>query len=178
MCTREEYLRQDRGCNVIEIPVDEELDTNGWDLDKALKLLHSSNPAMFEWLASPVVYRDCPFRQRMLQGEKVKAKKYFYVLRPSVGLLLDTGSRSSAALLFDDLCREYLGQEVRSEVEMLLERKRTLPEMGMIERIAPLDAYIEGEIRRMEVALVVMSRQQQKDWKRFNQIFLEETARF
>lgn len=67
---------------------------------------------------------------------------------------------------------------MRPEVEMLLECKRMLPETGVIERIAPLDAYIEEEIRRMEETLAVMPKPQQKDWKLLNQIFPEETARF
>ena len=31
------------------------LDINGWDIRKALQLLHNSNPTVFEWCASPIV---------------------------------------------------------------------------------------------------------------------------
>ncbi|MDU4695339.1 MAG: nucleotidyltransferase domain-containing protein [Paenibacillus sp.] len=34
------------------------LDLVGWDLRKALLLLAKGNPALFEWLASPIVYAD------------------------------------------------------------------------------------------------------------------------
>lgn len=34
------------------------LDISGWDLRKALRLLRKSNPALLEWLQSPIVYRE------------------------------------------------------------------------------------------------------------------------
>ena len=97
--------------DVIEIPITDSLDINGWDLKKALKLFCKSNPPLLEWLRSPIVYRDVEglaeslrnliptcfspkngmyhylhmakgnFRE-YLQGESVWTKKYFYVLRP------------------------------------------------------------------------------------------------
>ncbi|MDR1875471.1 MAG: nucleotidyltransferase domain-containing protein [Synergistaceae bacterium] len=35
-----------------------ELDINGWELRKALKLFHRSNVSLLEWLSSPLVYRE------------------------------------------------------------------------------------------------------------------------
>lgn len=37
---------------------DGDLDAAGWDLRKALRLAEKSNPALLEWLGSPVVYAD------------------------------------------------------------------------------------------------------------------------
>ncbi len=107
---REDYLRLEKTRDVIELPIEGELDINGWDLDKTLRLLRASNPTLFEWLSSPIVYRETEFARdfqgimqqyfsskrglshylsmagrnyrEYLKGEKVKAKKYFYVLRP------------------------------------------------------------------------------------------------
>lgn len=105
------YLRVVAGRDVIELPLDAELDINGWELRKALGLLRKSNPTLLEWLASPLVYRADPdfvaairdlgqqhfsparalyhyvamaknnFRG-YLQGDSVRLKKYLYVLRP------------------------------------------------------------------------------------------------
>ena len=36
----EAYLRLEKRRDVLELPIDEELDISGWDLDKALRLLH------------------------------------------------------------------------------------------------------------------------------------------
>lgn len=44
--------------DVIERPILDDYDVNGWDLRKALRLLLKSNPPLYEWLCSPVAYRD------------------------------------------------------------------------------------------------------------------------
>ena len=44
---KESYLRLDRVRDVIEVPINDELDINGWDVDKTLRLLHKSNPTVF-----------------------------------------------------------------------------------------------------------------------------------
>ena len=56
----EYYLRLDKTRDVIEWQLDDTLDTNGWDLQKALRLLHKSNPTLFEWNNSPIVYKTTP----------------------------------------------------------------------------------------------------------------------
>jgi predicted nucleotidyltransferase len=44
--------------DVIERPINDELDISGWDLKKALKLLRKSNPPLLEWLSSPIIYKE------------------------------------------------------------------------------------------------------------------------
>ena len=97
--------------DVIERPIVDELDLNGWDIRKALGLLYKSNPPLLEWLGSPIVYLDrvgchemlgeavsqcfspiaCAYHYKQmakrnyeayLRGESVRLKKYLYVLRP------------------------------------------------------------------------------------------------
>lgn len=51
MRPKKAYLRLDRTRDVIEVPINDELDINGWDIDKTLRLLHKSNPTVFEWLS-------------------------------------------------------------------------------------------------------------------------------
>ena len=53
-----EYLRLEAVRDVIELPVNDELDINGWDLQKTLRLLYRSNPTLFEWFSSPIVYAE------------------------------------------------------------------------------------------------------------------------
>ena len=107
---KEDYLRLNTMRDVIELPIDEVLDINGWDLQKTLRLLYKSNPTLFEWFSSPIVYMESDFAdlfrrvmndyfsskrslyhyismaegnyREYLKGGMVKAKKYFYVLRP------------------------------------------------------------------------------------------------
>jgi predicted nucleotidyltransferase len=44
--------------DVIELSIDSQLDVDGWDLHKALRLLHKGNPPLIEWLGSPIVYLE------------------------------------------------------------------------------------------------------------------------
>ena len=111
------YLSIQPRRDVIELPIEDDLDINGWDLKKALGLLIKPNPVLLEWLRSPIVYRadgeamvklaDLAERTahlrpsayhylhlcrsqyaRFIAGkEAVKLKKYFYVLRPALALM-------------------------------------------------------------------------------------------
>lgn len=102
--------------DVIETPLVGDLDVNGWDLGKALKLLLKGNAVIIEWLNSPFVYRGDPtFRADFIAfadrhadrtaiarhylhlGERqrrvyfpdngdVALKKLFYALRPAAAL--------------------------------------------------------------------------------------------
>lgn len=102
--------------DVIELPLVDELDVNGWDLAKSLKLLMKGNAVIIEWLTSPLVYRGDEkfvasflalaravadrdlvlrhylhlseeFRRRHLSDPAaVPLKKLFYTLRPAVAI--------------------------------------------------------------------------------------------
>ena len=108
---RDWYLSVREARDVIERPILDDYDVSGWDLRKALRLLLKSNPPLYEWLRSPVVYRDrsgfraaltglaeAHYAQRALahhyrniagshwrrdfQGrDRVKRKKYLYIVR-------------------------------------------------------------------------------------------------
>jgi uncharacterized protein len=113
---RRDYLSLFRKRDVIETPLTPELDVNGWDLAKALKLLLKGNAVIIEWLTSPIVYRGLDnFRATALtlamdiadrrliarhylhlarrtraewlsNPDQVTLKKIFYVLRPTLAL--------------------------------------------------------------------------------------------
>jgi predicted nucleotidyltransferase len=112
----ESYLSLWPQRDVIETPLEGELDVNGWDLRKALQLLVKGNATVIEWLTSPIVYRSIPaFRSELLalaqdiadrnlvarhylhlgerqrrahfsDGKQVALKKVFYALRPAAAL--------------------------------------------------------------------------------------------
>jgi uncharacterized protein len=114
--SRDAYLSPWQRRDVIETPLDDELDVNGWDLGKALKLLLKGNAVVVEWLMSPIAYREnAGFRHELLQFARVHAdragiarhylhlgerqrrtyfgdekmiqlKKLFYALRPAAAL--------------------------------------------------------------------------------------------
>lgn len=102
--------------DVIETPLIGDLDVNGWDLGKALKLMLKGNAVIIEWLQSPVIYQgETRFRDEFLtltrrlanrtligrhylhlgerqrqtyfgDGKQVALKKLFYALRPAATL--------------------------------------------------------------------------------------------
>lgn len=131
---------------MIELPIDEVLDVNG-----------------FEWFSSLIVYLETDFADKLrkimnnffstkrsmyhhismaegksrefLQGEMVKAKKYFYVLRPILACkwILDKGT--PPPMLFSELDESELPKEILPEVEHLLKLKMNSPELKRIPRI-------------------------------------------
>lgn len=57
---RDWYLRLGAGSDVIEWKCESDVGTCdfcGWDVRKVLLLARKSNPCLFEWLSSPIVYR-------------------------------------------------------------------------------------------------------------------------
>jgi predicted nucleotidyltransferase len=53
--------------DVIETPLDEVFDVNGWDVRKAIQLMVQGNATVLEWLRSPIIYcGDAPFRDLLL----------------------------------------------------------------------------------------------------------------
>jgi hypothetical protein len=111
-----DYLSIEQKRDVIEVPIEEDLDINGWDLFKMARLLLKGNAVAIEWLTSPIIYRGLvafrdewcceadrfvnrdalvrhyyhlghgQFRRHMAQADAVSLKKVFYVLRPAVAL--------------------------------------------------------------------------------------------
>ena len=53
---RSYYVEKKR--DVIELPINDLLDINGWDIKKTLSLYQKSNPTLLEWFSSPIVYRE------------------------------------------------------------------------------------------------------------------------
>jgi len=113
---RDWYLSLVPGRDVIERPIVDEIDLNGWDIRKAFGLLLKSNAVVSEWIESPIRYRpDDPFVARFAvladamldaralahhyarlgrtaadrwldDGGDVPVKKYFYALRPALAI--------------------------------------------------------------------------------------------
>ena len=127
------YLSVEPHRDVIELPISGLLDVNGWELRKSLRLLRKSNPALLEWLSSPIVYRERPsimrgyrallpsyysaiacmhhylsmaqrnFRE-YLQTEQVRTKKYLYVLRPVLACRWIEAGLGVVPMQFATLC--------------------------------------------------------------------------
>ena len=197
---REFYLRLDKTRDVIEWQLDDTLDINGWDIKKALQLLHKSNPTVFEWNASPIVYRTTeewtkvaevipqyfsPMRglyhylstaksnfNTYLKNDTVKYKKYFYILRPILACkwILDKGT--PPPMLFSTLMHEYLDISIKADVERLLEIKTSTSEIGEGKHFERVDEYLDKNIKEIEAILLNMTEEKDTSWNTLNELFI------
>jgi uncharacterized protein len=54
--------------DVIEYAIVDDIDLNGWDVRKALRLFWKSNPAFVEWIQSPIIYLEqSQFRNKAIE---------------------------------------------------------------------------------------------------------------
>lgn len=197
---RDFYLRLDKTRDVIEWQLDPIIDMNGWDLQKALKLLHDSNPTLFEWNSSPVVYRTTDEWKRVssvindyyirksglyhylnmakdnyreyLKADRVRLKKYFYVLRPILACkwILDRGT--PPPMLFNSLLDAYMEKSLRPAVDKLLESKINAPERETGKRIEEIHEYIELNLAEIEERIGTVPDDGRNDWNELNHLFL------
>ena len=198
----EDYLKLDAIRDVIELPIDDVLDINGWDLQKTLRLLYKSNPTLFEWFSSPIVYQETEFADKFrdlmmyyfsskktlyhyismaegnyreyLKGDLVRAKKYFYVLRPVLACqwILDWGT--PPPMLFSELIKAELPVELIDVVNQLLELKMNSPEVKSIKRILEINEYFDERIPSIKSAVRLLDDRHTPDWSELNQLFLQE----
>ncbi len=64
--TVEKYVGPWHPRDVIEMPIEDDMDVNGWDLGKAIKLMLKGNAVVLEWLQSSIVYQGDPAFQRQM----------------------------------------------------------------------------------------------------------------
>ena len=79
-------------------------------------------------------------------------------------------------ILFDDLVKELLPDEMKEHVSRLLDIKLKGPEGMEIEPIEPIQDFIIKNIQELD-DYVQSVTEEKKDWKALNQFFLEELSR-
>jgi len=192
--------------DVIEYPIVDEIDINGWDVRKALKLFWKSNPAFVEWIQSPIVYVDDGlFANRIrellssiyahekgiyhykhmaktnyrgyLRKDEVPLKKYFYVLRPLLAIRWLEEKHEPAPIEFDVL-RTLIQNDtdLNDEIEKLLARKKVSMEKDYIAQVPAINQFIESELLRLEDYADVPEREA-KDMLVLNELFKSITEK-
>jgi predicted nucleotidyltransferase len=176
----EEYLSLWSSRDVIETPLDEIFDVNGWDLAKALRLLVKGNAVISEWLRSPIVYSgDEAFRDSLLDlaedvsdrvllnrhylhvgrrqwsgdTQDVSLKKVFYALRPATTLLWLRSHPESVLApmnLHDLLAETEVADSVLRETAELTALKAVTSEMGRGTVPPAIAAFVIAEFERAE----------------------------
>ena len=170
------YVRIDRQRDVVERPIVDEMDLAGWDLRKALGLFLKSNPPLYEWLRSPLVYRETAgvaagmralapsfysaragFHHYLhmaegnyraeLRKETIRHKKYLYVLRPVLACRWIDAHATDPPMEFGRLVDAFLPDgPVRAELDGLLRAKRAGAEADAGSPLPRVQAFIEAEL--------------------------------
>lgn len=166
--------------DVIEVPINDELDISGWDLRKALRLLRKSNPPLLEWLSSPIVYLQdddlinkfrslvptsysptaCMYHylhmargnyRDYLKGDEVAVKKYFYVLRPLLAIKWIEEREDVVPMEFGIMVDSLLtDSKLRGEIQSLIERKKQGEELKREPKAPVISHFIETEMDRLK----------------------------
>ncbi|MDG0799738.1 nucleotidyltransferase domain-containing protein [Pectobacterium polaris] len=187
------YLRVEPQRDVIELPIDDELDVCGWEWRKALGLLKRANPTLIEWLDSPVVYQEdrettsdlraavptwfSPSKARWhylsmarknfrgyLQDEMVRLKKYFYVLRPLLAVRWIEAGKGMPPMRFSQLLAGTVDDPyLLAEIHQLLEIKQRSGEAEYGPRREAIHAFITQMLNDADNPVVLSDSQSVDD---------------
>jgi uncharacterized protein len=187
----------------ISIPIHELLDVSGWELTKALKLFRKSNPPLLEWLNSSIVYyqafsttekmselasnifapNSCLYHylnmakgnyRDYLQGQDVKIKKYFYVLRPILAAKWIEKYNTIPPIEFQTLVEDIVPiGDMKKAIDQLLKRKMAGDELNLEPRIDQINLFLNDEIFRLEKYAKSIKNDIQDPTESLNLIFRE-----
>ena len=157
---------------------DRQLDFVGWDIKKFLVHLRKSNPNIIEWLYSPIVYHErvtiLPVLQhhatkafnrvavhyhylsmaknnfrRWLVTDRVRFKKYLYVLRPLMALNYISQFDTPVPVNYFELVDKCtVPDEIKERVSELIKRKANAEELDDLPRDEVLHAFIEKQLEQ------------------------------
>lgn len=186
--------------DVIEYPIVDDIDLNGWDVRKALMLFWKCNPAFVEWVQSPIRYlsngiftdkakellpKIYSFEKGIhhyrsmaktnyrgyLMAAMVPLKKYFYVLRPLLAVRWIETYHTAPPIEFASLLHLLAGQDqLLEDIHILLARKKLSIEKELVPQVKSLNAFIEVELARLEL-LDVERPQRPGTMEQLNQLF-------
>lgn len=173
------YISIRKKRDVIERPINNQLDISGWDLTKSLLLLRKSNPPLLEWLQSPIVYREIDsitykIRQLMpeyyspkscmyhylhmaqgnfreyLKGDSIWVKKYFYVLRPVLACIWIESDLGIVPMEFETLVKNIVKEkDLKEAISSLLKKKKAGNELDTGDRIPVISDFLSSQIQRL-----------------------------
>lgn len=196
---KNDYLRLEKMRDVIEWEINDVYDINGWDISKTLRLLHNSNPTVFEWIHSPVVYSSHKIIKELtpqidsffscksgiyhyistalstynkhINDENIKLKKYFYVIRPLLACRWILENKTPPPVLFQELVDSVADDNIKPVISELVRIKTEVPETAKGKHIPELDIYIENSITEIKKYADSMKDDKKHDWNELDEIF-------
>lgn len=182
------YMTIEENRDVIEIPVNEILDINGWDIRKALRLSTKSNFVLWEWLQSPIVYieRDY-FREKMRNAidhrfspisvahaylslakrtmeshytkETILIKKYFYIIRPLFSAFWIIKNKTIPPMeLKKTLVLFENNEPFIKALDELIIKKKGSTESDLCVRISEIDSVIDSTLINIEGEITKLTK--------------------
>lgn len=170
------YLSIAEKKDVLERPLADDIDMNGWDIRKALQLLRKANPPLLEWLSSPIVYKSgnsavhqlvqlskrsflpessCHHYSAMARNcvakfgdsEHVSIKNYLYALRATLCCEWIVVKLTQPPMRIEQLMDDLLtDRKLRGYVDGLILRKSGETEKSVVERSRSFEAYLTAQI--------------------------------
>lgn len=177
-----------------------DLDGHGWDLRKFLRLMRSSNPSVYDWLGSPIVYREDPrwnlvrreardcFQPRKsvyhhlgVCGTEIKlignghasAKAYCYLVRSVLSAKWTLLRRTPAPLEVTKLMDAVLEPRMRPVVERLLAEKAQTNEITRIQRISALDEWVDESMTDIRASVSGVESTEKASFDALDDIFMQ-----
>jgi predicted nucleotidyltransferase len=203
--TTDEYLSLAGKPDQLSFPINDELDIYGWDLSKTLKLILRSNTTPFEWLQSPIIYREeAGFRAELMELCKyyfsqrsnshhylgiargametmnadgmISIKKLFYVLRPMLAAKWCLERNTIAPMTIGPLMT-LMPDDLRLEVERLIDEKASAAEGFLITPDAGLLSWIK-ETEQLCIEQSDLLPKNQFDASRLDHFFRKTIAQY
>ena len=176
----EDHLVLEARRDVIEFPIEDDIDAGGWDLRKALLLALKGNAVIQEWVKSPLAYEEINgfrvgleavlgqiveprmvarhylgllHRHNPVSPGDTKLKRLFYAIRPALSLQY-MEERDFHALPPMDVSRLLDGVTIdpplRLLIDAMLETKKVTREMGTGPVPGPLADYLAQALSRSQ----------------------------
>ncbi|EHO06415.1 nucleotidyltransferase domain-containing protein [Myroides odoratimimus] len=180
------YLSVVDTSDFIDMPIDEVWDFNAWDIKKVLVLLIKSNITVFEWLQSPIVYKEAEgfkaalwalsqdyycqqththhylgLAKKMLlehKGEQVKYKTLFYILRALLSAKWNVEFNKIAPMEFKPLLQVVNDDELIAHILLLIKEKEGLTEKDWYTWDVRLKNYVNNLYESLSKVTVVKSK--------------------
>lgn len=197
----EYYLQLQKTNDVLNCELNDVFDINGWDIQKVLRLAYKSNPTIFEWSLSPIVYKTSPqfeiikdtiFKyfscksglyhylntaksnyREYLKGDQVRLKKYFYVIRPLLACRWILDRQTPPPMLFSELVQTELPKYMKPYIDYLLDIKMNSNEKELGDKIPQINDYIESEFIAIDELISKLPKEDIHKWQPLNSLFLD-----
>ncbi len=195
------YLSIEEKKDYIEVPINDLLDINGWDIRKALIHYKKSNPTLLEWLSSPIIYKEnYSTAQKMrdllsdyfspvptlyhylhiaknkfeevMNSDQVKIKRYFYILRPILACLWIEKNNTMPPMEFHKLMdAQVLDNALVNEIYKLLDKKIAGLELDIEPKSSVIIDFLRNKIGYFEEYLKTVRKDGSSDYEKLNDLF-------